>query len=176
MLKVFDLYVLVVFAMKEYVTLTHRVTLIIVQASPRSMNSQSWVSHLSFAPSVSHVENVCLDGLGHFIIKSCECVFIWSPMHLLIIHTISHSNEVLTTRLPSDSQTITLPSNRSTVNQNNTEAPSYYFQVALPVRNLIKSNVGHVDSRSRKSPWDWLSSKISQMPLTSPIQLTKEIV
>lgn len=55
-----------------------------------SMNGQLQVAHLSLASSVSHVEHVCLDGLSRFDIKSCECVFSWSPMHLSIIHTLIH--------------------------------------------------------------------------------------
>lgn len=54
------------------------------------MNYQSRVSHLSLAPLVNHVEHVCLEGLGCFVIEPCECVFVWSHMYLSIIHTLSH--------------------------------------------------------------------------------------
>ena len=75
MLKVFDLCVHVMFAMKKFVALTHRVPFTVVQESSWSINDQSKVSHLSLAPLVSHVEHVCLDGLSHLIIESCKCVF-----------------------------------------------------------------------------------------------------
>ena len=54
------------------------------------MNDQSRVLRLSLTLSVSHVKHMWMDDFGCFIIKSCECVLIWSPMHLSIIHTLSH--------------------------------------------------------------------------------------
>lgn len=75
MLKVFASCVLGVFAMKASVALTHRVTFIVTQVSLQSINDQSRLSDLSLAPSVSHVEHVCLDVLSRFVIESCECVF-----------------------------------------------------------------------------------------------------
>ncbi len=89
MLKFFASYVLVVFAMKAFVTLTRVVTFTIAQTSSRSMNSQSWVSRWSRALSISHVEHVRLDGLSCFFIESCECVLAWSRMHISIAHTLS---------------------------------------------------------------------------------------
>jgi len=53
---------------------------------------------------------------GRLIINSCECVFLWSPMHLSIVHTLSH----FLLRL-------WRPDSSLTVNQNNAEAPSYFF-------------------------------------------------
>jgi len=79
------------------------------------MNEKSWVSRLSLTPSVSHVEHVCLDGLGHVIFNLCECVFVWSPMHLLVVHTLSHFAKVLTNKLHSKTQTITPLSTRLNV-------------------------------------------------------------
>ena len=40
--------------------------------------------------SMNHVDHVCLNGLSRLIVKSCECVFAWSPMHLSTIHTLSN--------------------------------------------------------------------------------------
>lgn len=76
--------------MKASIALTHRVTFTVKKVSSRSMKGQSRVSRLLLVVSVSHVEYVCLDGLSCFVIESCECVFVWSPMHLSIIHTLSH--------------------------------------------------------------------------------------
>jgi len=75
MSKVFTSCVLIVLVMKASVALTHGVTFIVAQVSSQSINDQSQVSHLSHAPSVKHVEHVCLYVLGRFVIESCECVF-----------------------------------------------------------------------------------------------------
>lgn len=117
MLKVFASCVLVVFAMKSSFTLTHEVTFTVAQASSRSINDQSQVSHLSLVLLVNHVEHVCMDVLSCFVIEACECVFSWSYIHLSIMPTLSHFVEVLKTRLPSDSRTIIPPSTRSTITQ-----------------------------------------------------------
>lgn len=54
---------------------------------------------------------------GHLIIKSCECVSVWSLVHLSIVHTLSHFLlKVLMTGLPSNIQTINPSSTRSIVN------------------------------------------------------------
>jgi len=61
--------------MKVSIALTHGVTFTVAQTFSRSINDKLRVSHLSLAPSVSHVEHVSLDVLSRFIIESCECVF-----------------------------------------------------------------------------------------------------
>jgi len=107
MLKVFASCLHVVFTMKTFFTFAHEVTFPVAQASSQSTNDQSQVSCLSLVPLVSHVEHVCMDGLSHFIIESCKCVFAGSHMHLSLGHTLSHFSDVLMTELPCDSQTIT---------------------------------------------------------------------
>jgi len=103
MLKVFASYVDFVFITKESLALTHGVTLTVAQVLSWLINDQSQVSHLSLTPSVSHVEHVGLDGLGHLVVKSCWCVFARAHVHLSLIHTLSYFLEVSTTGLPYDS-------------------------------------------------------------------------
>ena len=77
------------------------------------------------------------------------CIF-WSFTHLVIFV------EVLTTRLPSDSRTITPPSNGSTFNQNSAEASSNLFKLCF-LQEIQSTFI----LTTRKSPWDWLPSKIA---------------
>jgi len=100
--------VLVVIAIKASITLTHGVTFTIMQVSYRSMNDQSWVSHLSLEPLVSHVEHVCLDGLvvsssSHVSVCSYDYLCIFKLLIYLVIFA-----EVLMTIPLTCSRAITL--------------------------------------------------------------------
>jgi len=69
------------------IALTHRVTFIVAQASSRSVNDQSWVSHLSITPSVNLVEHVCLDGL---VVLLSSHASVCSYDHLCIFRLFTH--------------------------------------------------------------------------------------
>ena len=102
----------------ERICRTHTQSHIHYRASASIMNDQSRVSHLSLAPSVSHVEHVCLDGL---VVSSSSHVSVCSYDHPRIFRLFTQlviSTEVLTTRLFIDNWTITLLLTRSTLNQN----------------------------------------------------------
>lgn len=97
------------------------------------------------------------------------CIF-QSSTHLVIFY------EVLTTRLPFDSQAITSPLTWSNVTENSAEAPSKSFQVVLLARKSISLHVGQLKSLTQQPPWDWLPWKITQSLQALPTLLTEKIV
>ena len=70
---------------------THTRSHIHCRTSIVSINEQSITSVVLVTHIIGQSCWTCVSGwFGHFLIKSCECVFLWSPMHLSIVHTLSH--------------------------------------------------------------------------------------
>jgi len=165
MLKAFASYVFVVFAMKESVELTHRVTFIVAQASYQSCTiNHECHGHRLHCRSV--MLNMCVWWLvgsssSHASVCSYDHLCIFRLFTQLVIFV-----EVLMTRLLINSQTVILLLTWSTVNQNNTEAPSYFFQVALPTRivdRLFISGIAQCSRASLPLPISQHSSEIVQI-------------
>jgi len=77
-----------------------------------------------------------------------------SHMHLSLVHTLSHFAKVMTTKFPSHSWTITLPSARATVTKNNAKEPRKSFQATMPTSKPISLHAGQLESLSRQPHTD----------------------